>query len=82
MWHAAGGWEHRAYWGANTITYGENNSPGRQRLGDLPPVGKWVKLSVPASTVGLTGTEIDGVGFAHIDGRATWGAAGRTAEKK
>ncbi len=82
MWHAAGGWEHRAYWGANTITYGENDSPGRLRLGDLPPAGKWVKLAVPAAAVGLVGTEVDGMGFAHVDGRVTWEAAGRIAPKK
>ena len=82
MWHDGSGWEHRAYWGANTITYGRNNTPGRARIGDLPPTGKWVKLSVPAKTVGLEEVEVKGMGFAHVDGRVTWDAVGVTSAKK
>jgi hypothetical protein len=81
MWHASG-WEHRAYWGANLITYGENGSAGRYRMGDLPPAGKWVKLIVPAKLVGLEKLPADGMGFAHVDGQATWDAAGKTSAKK
>ncbi len=82
MWHDRLGWEHRAYWGANTITYGRDNSTGRFHAGGLPPVGSWVKLVVPAAAVGLEGVEVDGMGFAHVDGRATWSSAGRRAEQK
>lgn len=78
MWHDGAAWEHRAYWGANTITYGRNGSPGRLRIGDLPPAGKWVRLALPARSVGLEGVEVTGMGFAHVDGRVTWDATGRT----
>jgi len=77
MWHDGKGWEHRAYWGENKITYGENNSPGRFRAGDLPATGKWVKLTVSARNVGLEDAEVSGMGFAHVDGRAIWDDAGR-----
>ena len=80
MWND-GSWEHRAYWGANVITYGSNNSPGRIRLGDLPPAGKWVRLTVPANTVALENAEVHGMGFAHVDGKATWDSTGRSAAK-
>ncbi len=76
MWKDGSGWEHRAYWGNNSITYGQDNSPGRYRAGDLPPRGQWTKLSVPASAVGLVNASVDGMGFALVDGRAEWGPAG------
>ncbi len=81
MWND-GSWEHRAYWGANVITYGNNNSPGRLRLGDLPPTGKWIRLTVPAKAVALENTEVNGMGFAHVDGKAAWDSTGRAATKK
>jgi hypothetical protein len=79
MWNDGTSWEHRAYWGANTITYGRNGSPGRFHAGALPIAGEWIQLSVPARAVGLAGAAVNGMGFAHVDGRATWDAAGRTA---
>ena len=35
----AGNWEHRAYWGANSITYGTNGTASRQYMGALPGRG-------------------------------------------
>src|ERR1051325_11823032 len=50
-----GSWEHRAYWGANNLTYGSDGTAGRKYMGPLPATGQWVKLQVPASAVGLDG---------------------------
>ena len=77
-WNDGSSWEHRAYWGANTITYGQNGSAGRHHAGPLPPAGRWVQLRVPAGAVGLGGALVNGMGFSLVDGRATWGAAGKT----
>ena len=77
MWHDGSSWEHRAYWGANAITYGNNGTAGRHYVGTLPPAGQWVKLSIPARDVGLEGTQLSGMAFSQFDGRATWAAAGR-----
>ncbi len=77
MWNDGTSWEHRAYWGANTITYGTNGAAGRFAAGALPATGQWIKLSVPARAVGLEGATVNGMGFAQFDGRATWDAAGR-----
>jgi len=43
----------RLYWGNDTF---DSNtwSTMSVRIGDLPPAGGWVKLSVPVSTLGIT----------------------------
>jgi hypothetical protein len=76
MWHDGSSWEHRAYWGANTITYGQNGSAGRHPAGSLPSPGRWVQLRVPATAVGLRDAVVSGMGFSQVDGRATWSSAG------
>src|SRR5262249_55721603 len=72
-----GTWEHRAYWGANQITYGFSGGTSRRFMGPLPAAGQWVKLSVPASQVALEGSVLNGMAFTVYDGRATWDAAGK-----
>ncbi len=87
QWHtAAGGWEHRAYWGANLITWGTDGSVSRLRAGDLPAPGAWVRLEVPAASVGLPAAGvgvppavIDGMEFTLFGGCAAFGATGAVA---
>jgi hypothetical protein len=76
-WLAADGWEHRAYWGADRITYGIQGTASRKPIGSLPAAGQWVQLQVPASAVGLEGKTITGMSFSTFDGRATWDATGK-----
>lgn len=71
-----GSWEHRAYWGANVITYGADGGEGRRAMGALPATGKWVRLEVPARAVGLEDRSVRGMSFASVDGRAVWDLAG------
>ncbi|MBT9612322.1 MAG: S8 family serine peptidase [Burkholderiales bacterium] len=72
-------WEHRAYWGANSIGgYGVNGTNSRRYMGPLPPVGQWVRLEVPASLVGLEGYALNGMAFTLYNGRATWDQAGKS----
>ena len=75
----SGSWEHRAYWGANSIGWGTDGSASRLRMGDLPPLGEWVRLAVPADSVGLAGQSITGMAFTLFDGRAAYGLSGRLA---
>jgi hypothetical protein len=77
-WNDGASWEHRAYWGENTITYGVDGSAGRHPAGALPPTGRWVQLRVRAASVGLGGSNLSGMGFSLVGGRATWGSAGRS----
>jgi Protein of unknown function (DUF1565)/Right handed beta helix region len=77
-WKAVGGtWEHRAYWGANEVPWGTDGSASQYPVGPLPPTGEWVKLSVPASAVGLEGSSLEGMAFLLYNGRATWDLAGK-----
>jgi hypothetical protein len=79
MWHDGSSWEHRAFWGSDSITYGTTGTAGRYYAGSLPAAGQWVKLSVPAKAVGLEGAVLSGMGFTLFDGRATWNGAGKAS---
>lgn len=72
-----GTWEHRAYWGANSIAWGVDGTDSRRYMGPLPAAGRWVRLEVPASLVGLEGRAIRGLAFTLFGGRATWDKAGK-----
>jgi PKD repeat protein len=72
-----GTWEHRAYWGANLIPWGANQTASRRYMGSLPPAGQWVRLAVPAAMVGLEGRVVKGMAFTLYNGRATWDQAGK-----
>jgi hypothetical protein len=74
-----GSWDHRAYWGANQLNYGTNGTPGRHFMGALPESGKWVRLEVPAKSVGLEGKSVKGMAFTLFGGRATWDRAGKSS---
>ena len=74
-----GSWDHRAYWGANNITYGTDGTVSRRRMGAMPAAGQWTRLEVPASQVGLEGKTIQGMAFAAWGGRVTWDAAGKAS---
>jgi hypothetical protein len=71
-----GSWEHRAYWGANQITFGVDGAASRTNMGALPAAGQWAQLAVPASLVNLAGSTLNGLAFTLYGGRATWDCAG------
>ncbi|HEY6400718.1 MAG TPA: hypothetical protein VI479_04885, partial [Blastocatellia bacterium] len=67
-----GDFEHRAYWGADQISFGTNGTASRFPKGALPATGRWVRLDVLASEVGLVGQVINGMAFTLFGGAATW----------
>eukprot|EP00913_Durusdinium_trenchii_P023399 g21977.t1 len=72
-----GRWEHRAYWGANRISFGRNNTPAKRHMGKLPPTGKWTRLEVDTQHVGLKpGAVLNGWAFTQFDGTVYWDKAG------
>ena len=75
-----GTWEHRAYWGANSISYGQDGTVSRHYMGALPTAGQWVRLEVPASVVGLGANVLNGMDFSAYGGRVTWDYAGKTSQ--
>jgi RHS repeat-associated protein len=78
QWNATtGGWEHRAYWGANLIGWGADGTGSRRHMGPLPAAGQWVRLEVPAAAVGLEGKTVHGLAVTLYNGRATWDKLGK-----
>lgn len=72
-----GTWEHRAYWGASQLPWGVEGTVSRRYMGPLPPTGKWVRLEVDASLVGLVNRPLNGMAFTLYNGKATWDKAGK-----
>lgn len=81
-WKDGSGWGHRAYWGANWIVdRGVTGTESRRYMGGLPATGRWVRLEVPASYVGLEGRTVEGMAFSvyrdQKNPRVAWDASGR-----
>ena len=79
-WNDGSSWDHRAYWGANSINYGTNGTASRYRVGNLPATGKWVRLEIPASAVNLAGKKVTGMAFSAYNGRVTWDDIGTSSQ--
>ncbi|HWD91980.1 MAG TPA: glycoside hydrolase family 9 protein [Verrucomicrobiae bacterium] len=79
QWSDGSSWEHRAYWGANSVAWGTDNTPGLYRMGTIPTAGQWVRLEVPASNVGLEGSSVVGMAFTLYGGRVTWDNSGKSS---
>ena len=78
-----GGWLHRAVWGDyGAIDWGKPNSTERVLIGEIPEAGKWVRLEVEASRLGLSaGDQVTGFALTQFGGHIFWdkvGVAGRT----
>jgi mono/diheme cytochrome c family protein len=72
-----GSWEHRAFWGEDSIPFGQSGTPSRLHLGPLPPPGEWVRLEVDAAKVGLVpGAVLNGWAFTQKGGTVYWDRAG------
>ena len=77
QFHQPGDWEHRIFWGADHVVWGQLNTTSRHRAGDLPALGEWVRLEFDPALVGLSpGDAIDGWAFTQAGGRMAWDAAG------
>jgi hypothetical protein len=76
QWNDGTSW-YNVYWGADYLNWVGT----RYRIGDVPAAGKWVRLEVPASQLGLEGKTVSGMAFDMWDGRATWDRAGRSIQQ-
>ena len=83
QFHQAGSWEHRVWWGEDTIPLGGANTetPAHHRGGDLPAAGEWTRLQVSLTEVGLSPDQpVDGFACTQNGGLAYWDELGaRTA---
>ena len=77
QWNDGTTWNHRAYWGGNTIVMGTDGTTSRHYMGPMPAAGQWVQLQVPASAVALEGSTVSGMAFTLNDGRVTWDNTGK-----
>ena len=84
QWNDGDGWEHRAYWGSNFIDLGVTGTESRRFMGGMPPAGRWIRLEVPASYVGLEGKAVSGMAFGlyreRARGLATWDRTGKSTQ--
>jgi hypothetical protein len=72
-----GSWEHRAFWGADKGHGAGRNNASNLSQGELPELGKWVRLEVAATDVGLKpGTELNGWAFTQFGGTVYWDRGG------
>ena len=72
-----GSWSRRAYWGESLIPYGKENTTSRIKIGPLPELKKWVRLSVTAKNMGLKPNDkINGIAFTQWDGTLYWDKVG------
>src|ERR1041384_4068485 len=81
-WQDSSGWNHRAFWSNQNVSLIHPNVGTDQSshwMGPLPPHSRWVRLEVPAETVGLNGKLVEGMSFDLYGGRATWDRAGKTS---
>ena len=63
--------------GRNSINFGDTGTPSRMRIGNLPKLGKWVRLEVPIEKVGLNPTSsINGISFDQVGGKVYWDSTG------
>lgn len=76
-----GGWNRRAVWGnADLIPWGKPETAEKFYMGELPAVGKWVRLQVDPAKLNLKpGTKIGGYAFTQYGGTVNWDRLGVTA---
>jgi len=70
-------WEHRAYWGKPKIFWAPDGTQGNYYMGQLPPLGQWVRLEVLADKIGLAGTDVNGFALTLYGGKAAWDRVGK-----
>ena len=79
QWFFQNSFEHRAYWGEDSITWGQNFSASRLPKGPLPKLGEWVRLEVIAAQLGVESNDEPVYGWAFTvwgSGTAYWDKAG------
>jgi len=70
-------WDHRAYWGDSLMSVGTEGTASRSRIGPLPETGRWIRLEVPASSVGMENRSAEGAAYVLFDGQAWFDRVGR-----
>jgi RHS repeat-associated protein len=64
--------EHRIVIGEELLDLGASPGAAMVKL-SLPAPARWLRLSIPAAELGLTGRRVEGFAFASYGGRVLWG---------
>ena len=82
--HEKNSWSHRAWWGKDDIPWGkETRGPAYFKAGELPEVGKWVRLSVTAKDLGLkAGEKLTQFAFTQFGGKVFWDQFGLSTKNE
>jgi hypothetical protein len=80
QWHDGASWDHGALWGADHFPL--EGKAAKKPMGLLPVSGKWVRLEVPASAVGLEDKVLRGMTFKLDGGQVYWHASGSVRTEK
>ena len=76
-WYESGNrWEHRAFWGEDLIPLGTLGTASRRRVGNIPTLGEWIRVEVPAFDVGLENRIVTGMSFRLYNGKAWFDTIG------
>src|SRR6185437_5892293 len=78
QWYDGSTWYHRAYWGANNLSFITKGAASLHYMGPIPAAGQWVRLEVPADQVGLEGVTVSGMAFSLYGGRVNWDNSGKS----
>lgn len=70
-WYDGVTWDRRAYWGEDLVW-----AAGKHSMGALPAAGEWVRLEIPAATVGLAGKSVKGMKFSVHSGKVWFDRVG------
>jgi hypothetical protein len=72
------GWHHRAFWGdGDAVPFGMPGTTQKVDMGPLPDAGKWVRLEIEASKLGIVpGMEITGMAFTICNGEVFFDKTG------
>jgi len=79
QFHGESGWNQRVWWGEDLISYGKGSKKADHfHGGALPALGEWVRVEVPAGSVGFSaGSKITKMAYTQFGGTVLWDLAGR-----
>jgi hypothetical protein len=64
-------WDHVAYWGNNLLVGHLGSGTYTKYMGTLPQAGKWLRLEIPADSVGMVDQKLSGI-WMHMYGGHVW----------
>ena len=64
---------HRISLGDDILPFSDRSAFGHVSYGPMPPAGRWIRIKVPVSDIGMDGRQIAGLAFYAAGGQALFG---------